>query len=140
MHFLRFDEVDVRGKRGVGYCKSMPSAVRVYRRLLERHKAANGGEIVLTDRLFPLDHRNLLNRILVEQSLKLDREGRPRSAYSLRHTYICLRLMNGANIYQIAKNCRTSVAMLENYYATHISTRIDTARLNVERVRPSPTP
>jgi integrase len=132
--------LDVRGKRGVGYCKSMPSAVRVYRRLLERHKAANGGEIVATDRLFPLDHRGLLNRILAKQSLKLDREGRSRSAYSLRHTYICLRLMNGANIYQLAKNCRTSVAMLENYYATHISTRIDTAKLNVERVRPPPTP
>jgi hypothetical protein len=33
-----------------------------------------------------------------------------RTAYSLRHTYICLRLMEGADIYQIAKNCRTSPA------------------------------
>jgi type I restriction enzyme, R subunit len=31
--------------------------------------------------------------------------GQPRTAYSLRHTYICLRLMEGADIYQIAKNC-----------------------------------
>ena len=33
--------------------------------------------------------------------------------YSLRHTYISLRLMEGANIYQIANNCRTSVGMIE---------------------------
>jgi len=35
------------------------------------------------------------------------REGQPRTAYSLRHTQICLRLMEGADIYQIAKNCPT---------------------------------
>jgi integrase len=125
--------LDVRGKRGVGYCKSMPRAVRVYRRLLERHKAAHDGQTIPTDRLFPLNHRNLFNRILCEMDLKLDRDGRPRSAYSLRHTYICLRLMNGANIFHLAMNCRTSVGMIEKYYATHISTRIDPATLNVER-------
>jgi hypothetical protein len=43
--------------------------------------------------------------ILEEEGLGFDREGRPRKAYSLRHTYICLRLMEGADIYQIAKNC-----------------------------------
>ena len=46
--------------------------------------------------------------------------GQPRTSYSLRHTYICLRLMEGADIYQIAKNCRTSVEMIEKYYASHI--------------------
>ena len=40
-----------------------------------------------------------------------------RAAYSLRHTYICMRLMEGADIYQIAKNCRTSVEMIEKFYA-----------------------
>jgi len=32
--------------------------------------------------------------------------------------------MEGANIYQIAKNCRTSVEMIEKYYAAHIKTRL----------------
>ena len=40
--------------------------------------------------------------------LRFDRDGRLRTACSLRHTYISLRLMGG-DIYQIAKNCRTSV-------------------------------
>ena len=35
---------------------------------------------------------------------KFDREGNRRTAYSLRHTYISLRLPEGADIYQIAKN------------------------------------
>jgi hypothetical protein len=31
-------EIEVRGKRGVGHCKSMPGAVRVYKRLADRAK------------------------------------------------------------------------------------------------------
>ena len=57
----------------------------------------------------------------------------PNMAPSLRHTYICLRLMEGADIYQIAKNCRTSVEMIEKYYASHIKTRLDAAAINVRR-------
>jgi integrase len=78
--------------------------------------------------------------ILDEENLKVDREGRPRTAYSLRHTYICLRLMEGADIYQIAKNCRTSVEMIEKYYAAHIKAHIkanlDAAAINITRPKP----
>ena len=76
-------------------------------------------------------HRELFKTILEEENLKFDREGQPRTAYSLRHTYICLRLMEGADIYQIAKNCRTSVEMIEKYYASHIKTSLDAAAINV---------
>jgi hypothetical protein len=44
--------------------------------------------------------------------------------------------MEGADIYQIAKNCRTSVEMIEKYYAVHLRTAIDTAAINVRRERP----
>jgi hypothetical protein len=71
--------------------------------------------------------------VLDEQGLKADREGLRRSAYSLRHTYICLRLMEGADIYQIAKNCRTSVEMIEKFYAAHIKNMIDASAVNVRR-------
>ena len=70
-----------------------------------------------------------------EKELKLDREGNRRTAYSLRHTYICMRLMEGADIYQIAKNCRTSVEMIEKYYASHIKTSLDAAAINVRKPR-----
>jgi len=149
----RILEIEVRGKRGVGYCKSMPGAVRPFERLKARlrparlssalgaentsHNAATPKEEWRTpgptDPIFPKWQRELFNTILKEEGLRLDREGRPRTAYSLRHTYICLRLMEGADIYQIAKNCRTSVEMIEKYYAAHIKTRLDAAAINVMR-------
>jgi len=96
-------EIDVRGKRGVGFCKSMPGAVHPFQRVLKRRNPTP------TDLVFPNKHRELFNTILDEQNLKFDRERQRRTVYSLRHTYICLRLMEGADVYQIAKNCRTSV-------------------------------
>jgi integrase len=89
-----------------------------------------------TDLIFPKWQRELFRAILDEEGLRSDREGRPRTAYSLRHTYICLRLMEGANIYQIAKNCRTSVEMIEKYYAAHLKTNLDAAAINVMRPKP----
>ena len=86
-----------------------------------------------TDLIFPKWQRELFKTILDEQKLRFDREGRPRTSYSLRHTYIGLRLMEGADIYQIAKNCRTSVEMIEKYYAAHIKTSLDAAAINVMR-------
>lgn len=170
-------EIEVRGKRGTGYCKSMPGAVRPFERLKKRPRPTRIGEridapdksepggggdphlggavrrdssgenqpasadpaptktrpVAPTDLLFPKWQRELFNTILDEEDLKTDREGQPRTAYSLRHTYICLRLMEGADIYQIAKNCRTSVEMIEKYYASHIKNQIDAAAINIIR-------
>jgi len=122
-------EIKVRGKRGTGYCKSMPDAVAPFQRLGKRNQPQP------TDLMFGGVQRELLNAILDELGLKKDREGNLRTAYSLRHTYICLRLMEGADIYQVAKNCRTSVDMIEKFYASHIKTRLDAAAINVRRER-----
>lgn len=146
-------EIEVRGKRGFGYCKSMPDAVRPFERLKARlrPKRVEGvrastemsdnsglGEQEWrtpgpTDLIFPNWQRELFKTILEEENLRSDREGRRRTAYSLRHTYISMRLMAGANIYQIAKNCRTSVEMIEKYYAVHIKNSLDAAAINVLR-------
>jgi integrase len=121
--------IAVRGKRGVGYCKSMPGAVMPYERLKRRNSGA------ATDLLFPKSHSELLNAILDEEELKFDREGQRRTAYSLRHTYISMRLSEGADIYQVAKNCRTSVEMIEKYYASHIASSINAAAVNVRKMK-----
>ncbi len=150
-------EISVRGKRGVGYCKSMPGAVFPFERLKQRlrpkvhpksddpreQRRRKPVEPVLpgpTYRLFPTTHRELFNAVLDDLKMKTDREGLRRSAYSLRHTYICLRLMEGADIYQIAKNCRTSVEMIEKFYAAHIKNMIDAAAVNVRREGPNGLP
>ena len=126
----RILEIEVRhGKRGTGYCKSMPGAVYPFERLVARNTPK------LDDRLFPKVVSGLLDKVLRELALKFDGLGQARTAYSLRHTYISFRLMEGADIYQIAKNCRTSVEMIEKYYASHIKNRLDTAAINVMKPR-----
>jgi len=122
-------EIEVRGKRGVGYCKSTTGAVKPYERLEARNNPDPQSKV------FPGNHIKQFNNILQEEGLKFDRDGQRRTAYSLRHTYICLRLMEGADIYQIAKNCRTSVEMIEKYYASHIKTSLDASVINVRRPR-----
>jgi integrase len=120
-------EIEVRGKRGVGYCKSMPGAVQPFTRLRKRNDPK------ANDKIFGPVQRELLNAVLTELDLKKDRDGQARTAYSLRHTYICLRLMEGADIYQLAKNCRTSVEMIETYYASHIKNMLDASAINVRK-------
>lgn len=159
----RILEIEVRGKRGVGFCKSMPNAVRPYERLLHRPKPVKGEtrregqrrrkqgvkdapekpEAQLPkpmDKVFPGNHVKLFNNLLDKASLKFDRDGKARTAYSLRHTYICLRLMEGADIYAVARNCRTSVEMIQKHYAAHIKDMISAASVNVRRVRPRRRP
>lgn len=84
------------------------------------------------------NHRELFNTILDELGLKVDRDGKRRTAYSLRHSYICFRLMEGANVHQIANNCRTSVDMIEKHYAVHLKNRLNAAEINVRRPKPNP--
>ena len=146
-------EIEVRGKRGVGYCKSMLGAVRPFERLRDRPrpkgklseddlgKDNEGLALSLpkpTDKLFPNEFKKMFNGVLTENNLKYDRSGKARTAYSLRHSYICFRLLEGADIYQVAKNCRTSVEMIEKHYAAHLKDMLDTSLINVRRSKQTP--
>lgn len=128
----RLLEIEVRGKRGVGYCKSMTGAILPFQRMQKRH----GGKP--TEKIFGKSPRDCMNKILDELNLKYDRDGNVRTSYSLRHTYICLRLMEGADIYQIAKNCRTSVEMIEQFYAAHLKNTLDASAINVRKPKRKP--
>ncbi len=129
----RLLEIEVRGKRGVGYCKSMTGAILPFQRMQKRHPDAKP-----TDKIFGKTRNDLINQVLKDCNLKHDRDGNVRTSYSLRHTYICLRLMEGADIYQIAKNCRTSVEMIEQFYAAHIKNTLDASAINVRKSKKSP--
>jgi integrase len=128
----------------------MPGAVLPSKRLQKRKRTVitvddNGKEKVATilpgptDLLFPKRHHEMFDAILNELNLKKDRDGQPRTAYSLGHTYSCLRLMEGADVYQIAKNCR-SVEMIEKYYTWHLVNTLDTTAINVRRPKRSRAP
>jgi integrase len=106
----RILEIEVRGKRGVGYCKSMPGAVRPFERLKARLRPARldsapGAEKIThdavspteewrtpgpTDLVFPKWQRELFNTIFEEEGLRFDREVAlgPPTACGIR-TYAC---------------------------------------------------
>jgi integrase len=137
-------EMEIDGKRGFGHCKTMPGAVKPYLRLLNRPKPPqhneNGGVISSEpqlpkpeDKVFPSNHVKMFNNILRTIGLKFDRHGKARTSYSLRHSYICMRLNERANIYNLAKNCRTSVEVIEKFYASHIKDIISAAAINVRQ-------
>ena len=132
--------ISARGKRGAGYCKSMPGAVLPFKRLRERARPQERGDAPeawkkpgLNDLVFPGKLARQFDTVLKELNLKHDPEGRPRTLYSLRHSYICFRLLEGANIYELAKNCRTSVQIIERHYAAHLKDMINASSINMRR-------
>jgi hypothetical protein len=117
------------GKNGFREASTMEGAVAPYERLRKRYPEA-GGE----DYLFMPDYENRqtaarifarwFNQLLEETNLKTDTKlGTGRSVYSLRHTAICMRLVNSkgkVNIYNLAKNAGTKVEQIERFYARNL--------------------
>lgn len=108
---------NIDGKRGEGTCQSFYGAVAAYRRIIKRRKIRYPSKC--NEKLFLIHHREMFNVILKKSKLKFTKSTPPikRDFFSLRATYICFRLLNGVPIYEIANNCRTSVAVIQEHYA-----------------------
>ena len=117
---------NIRGKRGTGECRSWYDAFSAYQRLVLRRAIADPKSS--TELLFLTHHREMFNVILDKAGLKYTatEPRRRRDFVSLRHTYITLRLLQGVPVYDVARNCRTSVAMIENHYTRYLSPRLMT--------------
>lgn len=110
---------------------SMPRAHYYYRLLVELRRK-NGSPAKPDDFLFQPDNLNRdygyrvlarqLDIVLENAGLKETEEGVTRSMYSLRHTGIMFRAMYGQEIssLKLAKNARTTEAMLEKYYLSKL--------------------
>lgn len=123
---------NIKGKRGTGDCRTMDGAVAPFARRIKARGIKNPKDS--TERLFQAYHRDMFNTVLDKTGLKWTKEQPPRKRdlTVLRHTYISFRLLNGASIYEIATNCRTSPTMISEHYAKWISPRMMTGlnRLN----------
>jgi len=126
---------NIRGKRGTGECRSWYEAYSAYQRILIRRGISEPS--TCTDKLFLVHHRDMFNAILAKAGLKFTptEPKRRRDFVSLRHTYIATRILQGVPVYDIARNCRTSVAMIENHYAKYISPRLLTG---LNQFKPAP--
>lgn len=63
---------------------------------------------------------DLIRDLLIKSELVYGSTKIPRSIYSFRHTYATFRLMEGIDVYFLAKQMGTSVKMIEDYYG-HIA-------------------
>src|SRR5208337_649523 len=71
---------------------------------------------------------SLIESLLKESGLLYSSSESRRSSYCFRHTYATFRLMEGVDVYFLAKQMGTSVKMIEDYYG-HI-----TPAKNAERI------
>ena len=124
-------------KVGASPVISMEAGVGIYEKLLELHGDLAGPEDfvffpALKNRQFAFETlRRQFNHVLDKAGLKHSATNASRTLYSLRHTAIMFRLTKGdtVDLLTIARNARTSVEMLERFYASHL-----TAEMNVEKL------
>ncbi|MBM3336694.1 MAG: hypothetical protein FJY60_03270 [Betaproteobacteria bacterium] len=111
---------NIKGKRGAGTCKSYYGAYAAYERIIKRKNIKYPQHS--REKLFGEHHRDMFNTILEEVDLKYSKTQPParRDFVSLRATYICFRLLNQADIFEIATNCRTSPQMIRDSYARYL--------------------
>jgi hypothetical protein len=77
------------------------------------------------------------NHLLDDLGFKQGSLGEERTIYSLRHTCIMFRLLDGDNIdlLTLARNARTSVEMIERFYASQLTGEMNIDSLHSVRSR-----
>lgn len=115
---------NIKGKRGSGTCQSYYGAVPAFMRRVQMRGIDKPAKC--DEKVFLIHHRAMFNNILESKKLKVSKTSPPakRDFVSLRATYICFRLLNGVPVYEIANNCRTSVAVIESSYARYLGGRL----------------
>lgn len=123
---------------------SMPKAIEVYKEILKRQKKQKlGGP---EDFVFQPEHpenrdyaiqqlHRQFDHLLKITGLKQDPAGRPRTLYSLRHTAIMFRLTEsqGLDLLSLARAARTSVEMIDRFYAKHLTAEMNVAKIQSQR-------
>lgn len=129
---------------------TLEPAIQRYENLRALHQAEGFGQP--DDYVFQPDQpnrdyalRNLsrqFDQLLRLANLKTSGTGQERSLYSLRHTCIMNRLIKGddINLLALARNARTSVEMIERFYAKHLTAEMNVAQIQSMRFKPDPTP
>ncbi len=74
-------------------------------------------------------------RLLEATNLRIGKRGQVRTLYSLRHTSIMFRLLygRGIDLLTMARNARTSVEMIEKFYASELSAEMNVDLLHSRR-------
>jgi integrase len=142
-HYLRLNLPEV--KRHKSATVSLSPAVHIFEQVLAYQKSRGFGEP--DDYVFFPEESNrrlvlditgwAFNWILKELGLKAGPHGTDRTLYSLRHTAITFRLIYGSSIdlLTLARNARTSVEMIDKFYASTMSAEMNIALLHGKRTK-----
>ena len=116
---------------------SMEFAINIYKDILNLRIESKKDNYVFFPNISNRDRAmkimsSQFNEVLKYADLKNSSSGEPRTLYSLRHTAIMLRLTKGDHIdlLTLARNARTSVDMIERFYAKPLS-----AEMNVDKLQ-----
>lgn len=121
---------------------SMPEALSVWERIVDR----DGHDP--EEFLFLKQYSNretakekmddLFKALLREADLEFDEFGAKRTIYSLRHTALMDRLINGqgVDIFMLARNAGTSVNQLERFYLSHADPAMKVENLHSSKPKP----
>ena len=120
---------------------SLEPAVAIYKHLIGFHQVQNNPRNPddflflpnLKNRTYAMETlRRQFDAVLLDAKLKKAGSGESRTLYSLRHTAIMFRLTQGDQIdlLTLARNCRTSVQMIDKFYAKPLS-----AEMNVDLIQ-----
>ena len=130
-------------KRHTAQIITMPAAVRIYIKL-KAHFAAQGlaGENdylflpAITDRLAAITLIDgYFRKIVIELGLRYGTQGQRRTLYSLRHCAITFRLLygQGIDLLTLARNARTSLEMVDKFYASELTAEMNVGMLHSRR-------
>jgi ribosomal protein L31E len=124
---------------------SMPKAVEIYDDIVKRQKREGYGKP--EDYVFQPEHpenrdyamqqlHRQFDYLLKITGLKQDVVGEKRTLYSLRHTAIMFRLVNaqGLDLLSLARTARTSVEMIDRFYAKHLTAEMNVSIIQSQRV------
>ncbi|MDE2422652.1 MAG: phage integrase SAM-like domain-containing protein [Betaproteobacteria bacterium] len=126
-------------KRHIGQTISLPGAVFAYKQLVNyfnQFNLANSENYVflpeIKDRQVAISiiEKNF-RKLLIATNLRFSSNGLKRTLYSLRHSAITYRLLYGkkTDLLSLARNARTSIEMIDKYYASEI-----TAEMKIEHI------
>ncbi len=130
-------------KRHKAQIVTLRPAVRIYRHLRQYSETQGYGredDYLFLPHVEDRDAATVVlsqnfNKILVATDLKKGELGQERSLYSLRHTAIMFRLLygKGIDLLTLARNARTSVQMIEEFYASNLTAEMNISLLHSKR-------
>jgi hypothetical protein len=131
-------------KKHTGQVITLPAAVHIYESLC-KHFALQGraGDEdylflpAIPDRLAAITlMEKHFRQILIKSQLRYGNQQQRRTLYSLRHSAITFRLLygQGIDLLTLARNARTSLEMIDKFYASELRAEMNVGMLHSKRL------